>query len=126
MSWRNRVRRRHAAIRRHALQVQLSVHAKLPEFGGLLKQSDLIPPPESNSTALRVLYRNQSVGAFLRIAFQAGPVSQARKAAIGVENFFLTDAKFFAKGMVRITHAAIALARTGAISLAEAWRVRAD
>ena len=29
-------------------------------------------------------------------------------------------------GMVPITQAAVALARTGAISLAEAWRVRAD
>jgi len=29
-------------------------------------------------------------------------------------------------GMVPITQAAVALARAGAISLAEAWRVRAD
>jgi type IV pilus assembly protein PilB len=30
------------------------------------------------------------------------------------------------EGMVPITKAAVALARSGAISLAEAWRVRAD
>ena len=30
------------------------------------------------------------------------------------------------EGMVPLTQAAVALARTGAISLAEAWRVRAD
>lgn len=31
-----------------------------------------------------------------------------------------------AEGMVSITQAAIALARSGAISLAQAWRVRAN
>ncbi|WP_257644198.1 hypothetical protein [Luteimonas salinisoli] len=43
-----------------------------------------------------------------------------------IEEPCLRDAPARKEGMVPITRAAVELARAGAISLAEAWRIRAD
>ncbi len=104
------------------------VHCRVEEPVDLHIREELNIGPEELFYVGRGCHQCEGLGVFRRQAVYELLIMNSRLRQLigpGADADAL-HAAAIAEGMVPITQAAIALARSGAISLAEAWRVRAD
>ena len=104
------------------------VHCRMEEPVDLHIREELGVGADETFQIGRGCHRCEGLGVFRRQAVYELMVfnSRLRQLIVSDTNADELHAAAIAEGMVPITQAAITLARSGSISLAEAWRVRAD